>query len=370
MRVKGRTSDYSIGIGDGVLSSLGETVRSCLPGERGRIALISNKKVFELYGKVAVDGLKGAGFDVKPWFMGEGERFKSESSLRKLLEFLSVSGFERSDGVVALGGGVVGDLAGFGAALFLRGLALIQVPTTLLSQIDSSVGGKTAINTRHGKNLIGAFHQPRAVVIDTDTLRSLPRRELTAGWCEAVKQGAAGDRLLFDRTVRFLGSTTRRPGELEKLIADQCSFKARIVAGDEFEAIDRKDSRSRKILNFGHTTGHALEAVTAYRRFRHGEAVGYGMIVAGELSKRLGLLDASELESLIAAVRACGRLPRSDDLDAGQILEKIGHDKKFVRGKLNWVLIDQIGRAVIVDGKEISSTLLRASLRSAFRWNQ
>jgi len=249
-------------------------------------------------------------------------------------------------------------------------LALIQVPTTLLSQIDSSVGGKTAINTRHGKNLIGAFHQPRAVVIDTDTLKSLPQRELTAGWCEAVKQGAAGDRRLFDRTVKFLGSTDRSSGELEKLIAEQCSFKARIVAGDELEAIDRKDSRSRKILNFGHTTGHALEAVTAYRRFKHGEAVGYGMIVAGELSKGLGLLDASELESLRAAVRACGQLPRSDDLDASQILVKIGHDKKFVRGKLNWVLINQIGRAVIVDGKEISSTLLRTSLRAAFRWNQ
>lgn len=343
-----------------------------MPGMRGRIALISNKTVSELYGRGAVHSLERAGFDVRLWLMGDGERFKSQSSLNSLLEFLSTSGFERSDGVVALGGGVVGDLAGFGAALFLRGLPLVQVPTTLLSQIDSSVGGKTAINTRNGKNLIGAFHQPRAVVIDTNTLRTLPRRELTAGWCEAVKQGAAGDRKLFDRTLKFLTSSPaeHEPEQLEKLIAEQCRFKAGIVAGDELEAIDRRDSRSRKILNFGHTTGHALEAVTSYRRFRHGEAVGYGMIVAGEISKRLGLLDASELELLKLAVHACGPLPLADDLIESQILEKIGHDKKFVRGKLNWVLIDKIGRAVIVDGTEVSSKLLRNSLRSALRRNQ
>jgi 3-dehydroquinate synthase len=273
---------------------------------------------------------------------------------------------------VALGGGVVGDLAGFAAATYLRGVAFLQVPTTLLAQVDASVGGKTGINTEAGKNLIGAFHHPRLVLIDTETLRTLPARELTAGWCESIKQGAVSDDHLFHRTYNYLQrrdetAWRERPKSLERLIASQVAFKASIVRGDEREDVSRTDPSSRRVLNFGHTTAHALEAVTNYRRFRHGEAVGYGMLVAGEISARLGLLGCSELELLRDAVRLCGRLPRADDLEEEKILNSLAYDKKSVGGRLKWVLLERIGRARIVDGGEIKRSVLRASLRAGLR---
>jgi 3-dehydroquinate synthase len=220
------------------------------------------------------------------------------------------------------------------------------------------------------------------VVVDTDTLRTLPRRELTAGWCEAVKQGAVGDRRLFERTKRFLteearaggnrpagasvvGSGAGRDEELALIIAAQCAFKARIVAGDERESPGRDDARSRKILNFGHTVGHALEAVTNYRRFRHGEAVGYGCLAAAEISTRLGLLDASELESLREAVALAGRLPGAADLDAETIGRALRKDKKAVGGSVRWVLLEGLGRARVVDGREVPRRVLLDSIRAA-----
>lgn len=379
----GRGRGYRVEIGAGALARLGEAARASLPKEARKAALISNARVFGLYGGRAVASLRAAGFEVSHWLMGEGERFKTMGTAERVLQFLSEAGLERSDAVVALGGGVVGDVAGFAAAVYLRGVAFVQAPTTLLAQIDSSVGGKTGVNTRAGKNLVGAFHQPSAVVVDTATLNSLPRRELTAGWCEAVKQGAVGDRRLFERTKRFLTEEARkvsknRPGgagviesdvgrdeELARLIAAQCAFKARVVAGDERESLGRNDARSRKILNFGHTVGHALEALTSYRRFRHGEAVGYGCLAAGEISKRLGLLDPSELESLREAVALAGRLPRAADLDAETIARVLRKDKKAVGGSVRWVLLEGLGRARVVDGREVPARVLHASIRSA-----
>lgn len=370
----GDGANYRIEVGAGVLGLLGAAARRSLHTEVRRVAVVSNRQVFGLYGARAVESLRGAGFEVSHWLMGDGERHKTWGTAGRALEFLSVAGLERADAVVALGGGVVGDVAGFAAAVYLRGVAFIQAPTTLLAQIDSSVGGKTGVNTPRGKNLVGAFHQPRAVVVDTDTLRTLPRRELTAGWCEAVKQGAAGDRSLFARTVEFLrggqghSKLFSEEGEadaLAELIAAQCQFKAGIVAGDEREGLDRTDARSRRILNFGHTVGHALEAVTGYRRFRHGEAVGWGMLAAGEISARLGLLAAEELEYLREAVRLAGPLPRADDLDEAAIRHALLGDKKSVGGRVRWVLLESIGRARVVDGKEVPTRALRASLRAA-----
>jgi 3-dehydroquinate synthase len=304
--------------------------------------------------------------------MPDGERHKSFRNLERALSFFSEQGLERSDAVVALGGGVVGDLAGFAAAIYLRGIPFIQVPTTLLAQVDSSVGGKTAINTAQGKNLIGAFHQPSVVLIDTETLRTLPQRELTAGFCECVKQGAAGDLKLFQLTYNFLedewkGEKLLPSVRLEKLIAAQVAFKASIVMGDEREDLTRTGARSRRILNFGHTTAHALEAVTDYRRFRHGEAVGYGMLVVGEISKGLGMLSASELELLRAATRLCGRLPQASDLNPNIIARTLARDKKSVGGHVQWVLLKTLGHAVLVDEREITPQLLRDSLRAALQ---
>jgi len=357
------------------LSELGPEARACVGPRARRIAVISNRTIFDLFGKQVNKSLRCADFIPASWLMKDGERFKSLRSLERALAFLSEARLERTDAIVALGGGVVGDLAGFAAATYLRGLAFIQVPTTLLAQIDASVGGKTAVNLPAGKNLVGAFHQPKLVLIDTETLRTLPPRELTAGWCEAVKQGAAGDRKLFDRTVRLLSSRDfslyfhekKSQTEVCATIAAHCRFKASIVAGDEREEIGRNDRRSRRILNFGHTTAHALESLTGYRRFRHGEAVGYGMLVAGEISKHLGMLAPRELELLREAVALCGPLPRADDLATDQIVRAMANDKKSVAGDTKWVLLERIGRARIVDGREISARVLRASLRSGLR---
>ena len=377
VRLPARAHNYEIRIGSGLLRDLGPDARACLGTQTRRAALISNRTVFKLYGRLVTESLRGAGFAVNHWLIEDGERHKSLRSLEKAVAFLSQNKLERNDVVVALGGGVVGDLAGFAAAIYLRGIALIQVPTTLLAQLDASVGGKTGVNLPAGKNLLGSFHQPRLVLIDTGTLQTLPARELTSGWCEAVKQGAVGSRKLFGQTVRLLRQRgkdfrlwLREPEsqtEVCATIAAHCHFKASIVAGDERENLSRADHRSRRMLNFGHTTAHALEAVTGYRRFRHGEAVGYGMLVASEISKSLGMLAPGELESIREAVALCGLLPRADDLALAQIKKAMAGDKKSLAGKLKWVLLERIGRARIVDGSDIKPQVLGDALRKGLR---
>ena len=372
VRVPARSQSYDIKIGSRLLERLGNEVRTAVGSGARRAALITNKTVFKLYGDRVTESLKRTGFSVNHWLMRDGEQHKSFSSLERAVEFFSKAGLERNDVVVALGGGVVGDLAGFAASVYLRGIALVQVPTTLLAQIDSSVGGKTGINLPSGKNRVGVFHQPRLVVIDIDTLKTLPAREVTSGFCEMVKQGVVGDRKLFNRTVRLLSrrgsdlaaSPAQGPSlpDLAATIAAHCRFKARIVANDEREAIDRTDARSRRILNFGHTTAHALEKVTKYQHFRHGEAVGYGMLVAGHLSKSLGSLPADALESLREAVKLCGPLPRADGLSAAKLIAAMTADKKAVEGKLKWVLLDDIGRPRIVDSDKIKPKILCEAL--------
>ena len=376
VRLPARQTNYEIKIGPGLLSELGREVRAVLGPHSRRAALISNPIVFKHYGELARQSLKAANFKTTQWLMPDGERHKSFRSLELALKFLTESTLERGDVVLALGGGVVGDLAGFAAATYLRGIAFVQVPTTLLAQIDASVGGKTAVNLPAGKNLVGAFHQPRLVIIDTQTLRTLARRELTSGWCEAVKQGAVGSRKLFDQTRRLLisvganfklGLENKAQTEIGETIAAHCRFKAAIVAGDEREEIGRADQRSRRILNFGHTTAHAIEKITQYRRFRHGEAVGYGLLVAGEISKNIGMLASGELESLREAVRLCGPLPPADDLSIDEITAAMKGDKKSVAGVTNWVLLERIGRARIVPGDEIDKRTLRSSLRTGLQ---
>jgi 3-dehydroquinate synthase len=370
VRFKPLVEKSQIYVGDGILNHLGREARALVGGSSHKIALISNPKVFGLFGKEVTEALNEAGFAVRKWLMGDGERCKNLQTLQHALEFLSDSELSRTDIVLSLGGGVVGDLAGMAAALHLRGISLIHVPTTFLAQIDASIGGKTGVNTRVGKNSIGAFHQPIGVWIDRQTLGTLPRRELTAGWCEAVKQGAVGSSKLFRETYDFLqtcATSNSRPEPSVKILLAHSKFKASIVSRDPREAADCKDHNSRRILNFGHTTAHALESITGYRRFKHGEAVGYGMMVAGEISMRLGLLSVSELELLRAAIRLCGHLPRADDLDMSAFWNSLRHDKKHAQGDLHWVLLERIGRSRIVSGKEISRSVLRASLQAGLR---
>ncbi|HEY2975550.1 MAG TPA: 3-dehydroquinate synthase [Pyrinomonadaceae bacterium] len=367
VRLKKPCAQYDIIIGSGSLDCIGNKTRTVLGDAARRIVVISNRKVLGLYGSRVTSSLRKSGFKVENFSIGDGERHKSFRTLQRVLFFLANLRLERSDAIVALGGGVVGDVAGLAAALYMRGIAFIQVPTTLLAQIDASVGGKTAVNLSQGKNLVGAFHQPRAVIIDIDVLATLPKRELTSGWCEAIKQGAVGSRSLFDRTRRVLADGSYRAKSEEQLvflIAAQCRFKAKIVAGDEGENLQRTDRTSRRVLNFGHTVGHALELVTGYRRFRHGEAVGVGMLVAGEISLRSGLLKESEFQALDDTIRLAGQLPRTSDLDYSTILNAAAGDKKSVKGSIQWVLLERIGRACIVDAPDIPQRVLNDSVRS------
>jgi len=370
LKSNSRTSD--IKIASGIRRDLGQLISDSGEFVPRRVLIFSNKRVFGLYGKEVVASLRRNKLQVFEFLMPEGERYKSFRVLEQAVSFLGNSHFERNDLVVALGGGVVGDLAGFSASVYLRGIPFIQMPTTLLAQIDSSVGGKTGINLSVGKNMVGSFYQPPLVLIDTETLSTLPKRELVAGFCEMVKQSLVANKSLFKTTTQLLAQAQNDRGvihtsEFEALIAAHCEFKASIVANDEREATNRLDTRSRRILNFGHTTAHAIEAITHYKVFRHGEAVGYGILVAGEISKNLGLLSDVELESLRYAVQHCGQLPRADNLDIDQIIRALERDKKSVAGQINWVLLEGIGSPRIVPGSEISAKLLRLSLRTGLK---
>jgi 3-dehydroquinate synthase len=334
--------------------------------------------VFGLYGKAIETSLRKAGFGTHVHLIGDGERFKNFRTLESTLRVLSEKRLTRTDAVLALGGGVVGDLAGFAASIHLRGIDLLQIPTTLLSMIDSSVGGKTAVNTPFGKNLVGTFYQPSGVLIDADTLKTLPRREITAGFCEAIKQGAISGRSLFNQTADFLDGFAagdfRNPAKygqlapaLTALIDKQVRFKAGIVQNDESESPSDVTPRSRKILNFGHTFAHALEKASNYSLLKHGEAVGYGLMFAGELSKKLELLDQDEVDSLNDVVRRAGSLPPITGIDQSEILESFKHDKKRVGNSLHWVLLRKIGKPVIVPGTEIPESAILSTLKSAFQ---
>ena len=371
-------ASHQISIGSGSMRDAGRWAAETLRREPRRLLVVSNRKVFDLYGKAAEKSFKRSGFETHIHLIGDGERFKNLRTLENTLRALSENGFTRTDAVVALGGGVVGDVAGFAASIHLRGLDVLQIPTTLLSMIDSSVGGKTGINTSFGKNLAGTFHQPSGVLIDVNVLKTLAAREITAGLCEAIKQGAIAGRPLFRETSKFLDSFSpgdfRNPAEfgllsanLVPLIDKQVRFKARIVQNDESESTHNRTPLSRKILNFGHTFAHALEIATNYRLLKHGEAVGYGIMFAADLSKKLEFLGQDEVNSLNDVVRRAGNLPPISGIDQSKILASFKHDKKRVGDSLQWVLLRDIGKPVIVPETEIPESAVLATLKSTFQ---
>jgi 3-dehydroquinate synthase len=363
---KPRAPEYEVIIGDQVLNTVGEKARFWLGNSAKKIALISNPPVFQLYGRLVLRSLKAEHFAVSQLLIDDGERFKNLETVQQILLFLDNNRFERADAILALGGGVVGDIAGFTAAIYLRGIRFIYVPTTLLAQIDSSIGGKTGVNLPRGKNLVGSFHPPAGVLTDVATLKTLPPRELVSGLCECIKQGAVSNVRLFNQTQAMLDSRHKfSNADLVDLISAHCKFKATIVKTDEREQLNDANHRSRRILNFGHTVGHALETVTKYNRFRHGEAVAIGMLAAGEISKNLGLLKANDLLILKKAVARCGPLPKTDDLSERKILNAIKSDKKSVSGTIQWVLLEGIGKPRIVSGDQIDPKLIAKSLGQA-----
>lgn len=363
---------YTIEIGHETLKTSGDWAKKRL-ASAAKIVIVSNPKIYRIYGETARQSFEAAGFEVFVWLMKDGEKHKNLRSFEAALRFFSENKLTRGDAVVALGGGVVGDLTGFAASVYLRGIAFLQIPTTLLAMIDSSVGGKTGVNSAFGKNLIGAFHQPHGVLIDAATLSTLPRRELTAGFCEAVKHGAIGGTQLFRQTADFLEkykiekfkkqfASEKFVADFENLIHAQVSFKAEIVLGDEREEMTRADAKSRKILNFGHTLGHALEKVTNYRHFKHGEAVGYGILFAAALSKRLDILDKNELKSLNDVLGKVGVLPETRGINLRSLIEAFSFDKKATGKTLQWILLEGIGKPVILPSQEIPDSLIEESL--------
>ncbi len=376
VRLEQNPHQYDIRIGHDLLGNCGDWAKSCLTTQTKKVAIISNPKVFRLYGEVVKKNLEKSEFEVEVFLMGDGERFKNFHVFEKALTFFSKKNLRRTDAVLALGGGVVGDLAGFATAAFLRGVAFLQIPTTFLSMIDSSVGGKTAVNTIFGKNLIGAFHQPNGVLIDVGTLQTLPTRELTAGFCEAVKQAAISSEKLFDQTSGFLENYSPKRFknyfenknflfELEMLVASQVAFKAQIVMQDERESAVRVDAKSRKILNFGHTFAHALEKITDYKRFKHGEAVGYGILFAAELSKTLAIFDENKLKLLNDVVHRTGNLPRLSGINSEEVFEAFAFDKKQIGKSLQWILLEDIGKPLI--RLDISISTVKKALEEFLR---
>ncbi len=369
---------YDIKIGKNLLDNCGNWAKNCFQAAPAKIVLISNTKVFGIYGEAVRKSLESQGFEVFVWLMKDGEKYKNFRVLECALEFISEKKIKRTDGIIALGGGVVGDLAGFAAAIYLRGLAFLQIPTTFLAMIDSSVGGKTGVNTESGKNLIGAFHQPNGVLIDVNTLQTLPRRELAAGFCEAVKQGAIANRKLFEQTAEFLKnfplnhfknyfSDKTFLTSLENLLAAQIAFKAEIVMQDEREDTTRTDAKSRKILNFGHTVGHALEKATDYKIFKHGEAVGYGILVAGEIGKNTGVFDENEFNLLRAALHSVGKLPETRNINLERVFEAFSFDKKTIGNSLQWILLKEIGKPKIFQTEDIPNSIIEKALKKVLK---
>ena len=329
---------YPIYVGDGILSRAGDLLQRA--GLRGKVAVITNPTVAQLYLDPVHESLSGAGFDVTPVLIPDGEQHKDLRSLSVIYDRLIAERFERQSCVVALGGGVVGDLAGFAAATFLRGIAYVQVPTTLLAQVDSSVGGKTGVNHQEGKNLVGAFYQPRLVLIDVAALQSLPRREFIAGLAEVIKYGVIEDPALFKLLEEKIGKLTSLDRALmTQVIATSCAIKAKVVEQDE------RENDYRAVLNFGHTVGHALEAATHYQKYLHGEAVGIGMAQAATISAQQGFCDQRSLERIRKLIKKAGlplEIPR--EVSMQDLIQGMEVDKKSAGGKIKFVICTGIGK--------------------------
>lgn len=329
---------YPIYVGDDILSSVGDLLPRA--GLRGKVAVVTNPTVAQLYLDPVHESLNGAGFEVTPVLIPDGEQHKDFRSLSVIYDRLIADRFERQSCVLALGGGVVGDLAGFAAATFLRGIAYVQVPTTLLAQVDSSVGGKTGVNHQDGKNLIGAFYQPRLVLIDVAVLRSLPRREFIAGLAEVIKYGVIQDPALFKLLEENMGKLTSLDRALlTQVIATACAIKAKVVEQDE------REDDVRAVLNFGHTIGHALEAATHYQKYLHGEAVGIGMAQAAAISAQQGFCDQRSLERIRKLIKKAGlplEIPR--EVSMQNLIQGMEVDKKSAGGKIKFVMCRGIGQ--------------------------
>lgn len=324
----------------------------------GKLFVVTTKDVWALHGFALSRDLR----DAEPiiLFFPGGEVKKRLAQIEELADQMLAAGGDRTAVVIGFGGGIVTDLAGFLAAIFMRGVPVLQVPTTLLAQVDAAVGGKTGVNLAEGKNLIGSFHQPLAVLIDPDVLATLPPREYRAGLFEVIKCGIIRDRTLFEMLECSPEAVLSfQPDLVVDVIAAAVRIKAQVVSADE------RESDLRRILNFGHTVGHAIEAETGYIRFLHGEAVAWGMLVATRLAELLSLLAAREADRIRQLICRYGPLPSAADLDADLLIARLANDKKTLQGRVHFVLPTEIGSVQIVSG--IDPPIIRQAISSAFR---
>ncbi|MBW4556311.1 MAG: 3-dehydroquinate synthase [Trichormus sp. ATA11-4-KO1] len=355
---------YEIAIAPANLDQLGQRMASLQLGKK--VLVVSNPTIFKHYGERAITSLSSAnasltsaGFAVASYNLPPGERYKTLNSIQKLYDVALANRLERSSTMVALGGGVIGDMTGFAAATWLRGINVVQVPTTLLAMVDSAIGGKTGVNHPHGKNLIGAFHQPRLVLIDPEVLKTLPTREFRSGMAEVIKYGVIWDAELFAQMeasknlhqLRYI-----KPELIDSILTRSCQAKADVVSKDE------KEAGLRAILNYGHTIGHAVESLTGYRLLTHGEAVAIGMVAAGQIAVEMGMWTKEDTERQNALIHKAGlptRLPENVDIEA--IIDALQLDKKVKAGKVRFVLPTQIGVVTVTD--EVPSDIIRQVLR-------
>jgi len=327
---------YRIAVGAGLLARAGPEISRLGVGRK--LALVTDPAIQALYGEVVARSLAGAGFEVTTVLLPEGERAKTLEVAAQTWDRLLEAGLDRGSAVVALGGGAVGDLAGFVAATYMRGMHFVQLPTTLLAQVDASIGGKTAIDHPRAKNLIGAFYQPRLVLADTAALLTLPERELRSGLAEVIKHGVVLDAAYFDEVERDAAALIRRdPVTLERIVAGSCRLKGSVVERDE------QESELRHVLNYGHTIGHAIEAVTGYQRFAHGEAVSLGIAAEAGIAERLGLAKPEVRARQVRLLEAVGLPVRSVGETPERVVEALSRDKKAKDGRVPFVLAPEIG---------------------------
>jgi 3-dehydroquinate synthase len=346
-------NSYMIKIGAGILDQIDDSLRSL--GMRNKAVIVTNPLVKNLYGDGLNTHLMKAGLETTVLEVPDGEEYKSLEQTGRLFDRMSEFGAERSTPVIALGGGVIGDLTGFVAATYMRGIPLIQLPTTLLAQVDSSIGGKTAVNHGKLKNMIGAFYQPKIVLADISTLKTLSEAEVVNGLAEVIKYGIISDRGLFqliEDNIEKLKLT--HMDVTEEVVARCVDVKARVVEKDE------RDEGWRNILNYGHTIGHAVETVSDFK-IKHGHGVAIGMVGAGMIAQRVGLLSAFELERIRSLIIVAGLPIKIPDLDIEQIMQAMRHDKKKIEGKIRFILPRNIGEVLIRD--DISTILVQEVLR-------
>ncbi|MDP2693910.1 MAG: 3-dehydroquinate synthase [Gallionella sp.] len=346
---------YPIFIGSGLLRQA-ELLQRVLP--RKRAAIVTNTTVAPLYLEKLRQTLQSIGVSSMPIILPDGEQHKNSATLNLIYDALLTSRCERTTPLIALGGGVIGDMTGYAAATYLRGVPFIQIPTTLLAQVDSSVGGKTGINHPLGKNMIGAFYQPQVVLADTATLNTLPDNELAAGLAEVIKYGLIRDLPFFEWLEQNMDKLLARDTEaLQYAIARSCRNKAEVVAADE------RESGERALLNLGHTFGHAIESGMGYGNWLHGEGVAAGTIMAADLSQRLGWISAQDVARIRSLFERAGLPAVAPDLGVEKYLDLMGLDKKVEGGKMRFVLLKEIGRAVVYG--EVPEELLRQTLEAA-----